>query len=59
MNTEQALEYLKDIMGETDNRLEELCKLLIWSYESGWEEGRQDYREDLYPTDDLEWRRTR
>ncbi len=46
MKTAEAIEYIKDIMDETDTRIQELADLLIWAYDEGWMEGREDYREN-------------
>jgi hypothetical protein len=47
MKTENAMEYLVQIMGETDKRLSELCDLLLWTYDKGWTDGREDHCEEI------------
>jgi hypothetical protein len=46
MKSDDAMEYLVEIMGETDSRLQELCDLLVWAYDTGWTDGLGDYHEE-------------
>ncbi|HEY2811788.1 MAG TPA: hypothetical protein VGJ00_10430 [Rhabdochlamydiaceae bacterium] len=43
MTTKDALEYLKEIMDETDARTQELADLIIWAYDKGAHEALEDY----------------
>lgn len=47
MKTQDALDYLKEIMPENVNwPIDELCDLIIWAYDKGWEEGISDHEEN-------------
>jgi hypothetical protein len=46
MRTSEAIEYLKDIMEETDIRIQEIADLLTWAYDKGWTDGLEDYHEE-------------
>lgn len=52
MKTANALEYIEDCRkenGELDIR--ELAYLVIWAYDQGWVDGRNDLREEQYEID--------
>lgn len=43
MTRKDALEYLKEIVDETDSRTEELVGLIIWAYDKGAHDALEDY----------------
>lgn len=61
MKTIDAIDAFNDLprnyMGKIRTR--DLVDLIIWAYDKGWEEGREDYREEQDSTEKQEWRRTR
>ena len=48
MKSANAREYINEIIGDLlDIKYEDqLTDLIIWAYDKGWEEGREDMREE-------------
>jgi hypothetical protein len=60
MKIKDAKEYIEDYRLENGSLNEQgIADLIVWAYDQGWVEGREDYREEQDPTDEQEWRKSR
>ena len=61
MKSAIAREYVQDIFGSSlsIDHEDSLVDLIIWAYDQGCTEGREDLIEERDPTEEQEWRRTR
>ncbi len=64
MENKDIKQHIRDVIGESDSGLsplqeKELGDLIIWAYDKGWQEGREDYREEQDPTEEQVWRKSR
>ena len=52
MKSQEAREYVEEILeASSKTTLDELTDLVIWAYDQGWVEGREDYKEEQDPTE--------
>ena len=60
MKSKDAKEYVEECRND-DGSLDtdELIELILWSYDKGWSEGIEDYREEYCSTEENEFYRTR
>jgi|GEM_PF-6232038 hypothetical protein len=46
MKTTEAIEHIQEIISNNGLDIDDLAALVIWAYDKGWAEGREDYIEE-------------
>lgn len=60
MKIEEAQEYVYEITDELmPGYNKKLVNLVMWAYDQGWSESREELREEQHSTEQQEWERSR